>query len=357
MKTIDNDIKTGQYKKVYLLYGEETYLLRQYRDKLKKALVPEDDTMNFSAFEGKDINQNEIIDLAETLPFFAERRVILIENSGLFLLRRNEEAADGDSGESGSSDGKKAKGADASSGDGLAGYIPSAPDSTIFLFVEEKADKRSKMYKAVAKAGSAVEFSTQNEETLQRWVLGRLKREGKGITQQAYRLFIQKTGTDMENIDREMEKLICYTLDRDTIEPADVEAVTTEQIQNKIFEMVDAISSRQQKKALDLYYDLLSLREPSMRILYLITRQFHILSIVKAMSNQGFGNRDIASKAGCPDWAVRKYQAQCRGYSLEQLRQAVADGTEYEEAVKTGQLNDQMAVELFIVQYSAAAHT
>jgi DNA polymerase-3 subunit delta len=357
MKTIDNDIKTGQYKKVYLLYGEETYLLRQYRDKLKKALVPEDDTMNFSAFEGKDINQNEIIDLAETLPFFAERRVILIENSGLFLLRRNEETADGDSGESGSSDGKKAKGADASSGDGLAGYIPSAPDSTIFLFVEEKADKRSKMYKAVAKAGSAVEFSTQNEETLQRWVLGRLKREGKGITQQAYRLFIQKTGTDMENIDREMEKLICYTLDRDTIEPADVEAVTTEQIQNKIFEMVDAISSRQQKKALDLYYDLLSLREPSMRILYLITRQFHILSIVKAMSNQGFGNRDIASKAGCPDWAVRKYQAQCRGYSLEQLRQAVADGTEYEEAVKTGQLNDQMAVELFIVQYSAAAHT
>jgi DNA polymerase-3 subunit delta len=337
MNAIDEDIKTGQLKKVYLLYGEETYLLRQYRDKLKKALVPEGDTMNFSAFEGKEIDQNAIIDLAETLPFFAERRVILIENSGLFQLKKKEEESD------------EAQ----PDGDGLAGYLASAPESTYFLFVEEKADKRSKLYKAVAKAGSAVEFATQKEETLQKWVLARLKREGKGITRQAYESFINKTGTDMENIDRELEKLICYTLDKETIEPADVEAITTEQTQNKIFDMVDAITSHQQKKALDLYYDLLSLREPPMRIMYLITRQFHLLAIVKAMSNQGFGGRDIAAKAGCPDWAVRKYQTQCKGYSLDRLRQAVSDGTGYEEAVKTGLLGDQMAVELFIVQYSA----
>ena len=49
MKTIDNDIKTGQFKQIYLLYGEEQYLIRQYRDKLKHALAADDDTMNFSA--------------------------------------------------------------------------------------------------------------------------------------------------------------------------------------------------------------------------------------------------------------------------------------------------------------------
>ena len=63
MKTIDNDIKTGQFKQIYLLYGEEQYLIRQYRDKLKHALAADDDTMNFSAFSGSDINQKEIIDL------------------------------------------------------------------------------------------------------------------------------------------------------------------------------------------------------------------------------------------------------------------------------------------------------
>ena len=68
------------------------------------------------------------------------------------------------------------------------------------------------------------------------------------------------------------------------------------------------------------------------------------------MSNQGFANKEIASKAGCPEWAVKKYQAQCRAFTGEQLKAAVRQGTEYEEAVKTGQMNDQMAVELFIIQ-------
>ena len=90
-----------------------------------------------------------------------------------------------------------------------------------------------------------------------------------------------------------------------------------------------------------------------MRIMYLISRQFNILMNVKAMTNKGFGNKDIASKAGCPEWAVRKYQAQCRAYSLDDIKRAVRDGVAYEEAVKTGRMNDQMAVELFIVQYSA----
>ena len=94
MRTIDEDIKTGQFKQIYLLYGNEAYLKKQYKDKLKKAMADAEDTMNFSAFEGKDINVKEVIDLAETLPFFAERRVILIENSGFFTLVRPDDGRD-----------------------------------------------------------------------------------------------------------------------------------------------------------------------------------------------------------------------------------------------------------------------
>ena len=112
------------------------------------------------------------------------------------------------------------------------------------------------------------------------------------------------------------------------------------------------LRTHQQKRALDLYYDLLALKEAPMRILYLISNQFQRLMIVKSMSNQGFANKEIASKAGCPEWAVRKYQAQCRSFTLEQLKQAIKDGVEYETVVKTGHMNDQMAVELFIVAYS-----
>jgi len=324
MKSLNEDMKTGQFKNVYLLYGEERYLIRQYKEKLKKALISPEDTMNFSVFEGDDINIKEIIDLAETLPFFADRRVIFLENSKLF---------------------KKG-------GDDLGEYLSDAPDTTFFVFVEEEVDKRSKLYKAVTKYGNAIEFVTQTDETLMKWVGGRISKEGKNITQAAYQSFISKTGTDMENIEKELEKLICYTMDKEVIEPADVEAITTEQISNKVFEMVDAIASHKQKHALDLYYDLLALKEAPMRILYLITRQFQIMMTVKVMSNQGFGNKDIAGKAGCPEWAVRKYQGQAKSFSLDQIKAAIEEGVSYEEAVKTGHLGDQIAVELFIVKYS-----
>lgn len=84
MKSLQEDLKTGNFKTAYLLYGEEAYLRQQYKDKLLKAFNPDGDTMNFSRYEGKGIEVREMIDLCETLPFFADHRVILVENSGFF---------------------------------------------------------------------------------------------------------------------------------------------------------------------------------------------------------------------------------------------------------------------------------
>ena len=234
----------------------------------------------------------------------------------------------------------------------MAGYLQGLPETTYFLFIEEEIDKRSALYRAVDEHGCVVEFVTQKDETLLKWIGARLKREGKNITQSAYQSFLAKTGTDMENIEKELEKLICYTMDKEVIEPEDVEMITTEQINNKVFEMVDAIAAHRQKQAVDMYDDLLALREAPMRILFLITKHFQTMLIVKVMSNQGFGQKDIAPKAGCPEWAVRKYQQQAKSYSADVLKKAIEDGVKYEESVKTGYLNDRLAVELFIVTYS-----
>ena len=77
MKNLNEDLKTGNIKQAYLLYGEEAYLKKQYRDRLTKAVLPEGDTVNYAHYEGKGINVPEIIDLAETMPFFAEKRLIV----------------------------------------------------------------------------------------------------------------------------------------------------------------------------------------------------------------------------------------------------------------------------------------
>ena len=324
MKSIDEDIKTGQFQNIYLLYGEEAYLKRQYKEKLLKAMVTEGDTMNFSAYEGKDIVQGELIDLAETLPFFAERRVLLVEDSGFFKNSSEE----------------------------LAAYIPEVAESTCFIFVESEVDKRNKLYKQVKKSGRIVCFERQNDEILMRWVGGRLKKEGKAMTRAAYQRFITKTGNDMENIDRELEKLICYCMDRETIEEEQVEAICVEQTENKIFEMINAISEKRQKQALDLYYDLLTLKEPPMRILFLILRQFQKLMLIKELSGQGADSRNIASKAGMPEFAVRKNQRMAGNFTMQQIREAIEDGVEFEESVKSGRMNDRIAVELLIVKCS-----
>ena len=324
MKTIDEDIRNGQFQSVYLLCGEEAYLKKQYKDKLKRAMADPDDSMNFSAYEGKGINPKEVIDLAETLPFFADRRVILIENSCFFKNSCEE----------------------------LAEYMPQIPETTHFIFVEDEIDKRSKLYKAVKNAGKIVEFTSQTEELLTRWVLTRIKKEGKNITGSVMQLFLNKVGNDMGNIDRELEKLLCYCMEKEVIEAADVEAVTTEQTTNKVFDMVNAIAEHNQRKALDLYYDLLTLKEPPMRIMYLISRQFQILLNIKDMSGKGFDNAAMAKNAGIPPFAVRRNLSQAKGFTMQQLKQAIRDGVDYEEAVKTGRMNDQMAVELFLMKYS-----
>lgn len=321
MQRINNDIKNGSFQPVYLLYGEESYLRRQYRDKLKQALCLPDDNMNNHYYEGKGLRIGEIIDLAETLPFFAEKRVIIIENSGLFK----------------------------SGGEQLAEYLNEQNSSTVFLFVETEIDKRSKLFKTVGNKGCAVEFVKQDETTLKRWIAGILGREGKKITESTVQLFLTKTGTDMENIYTELEKLICYCMDREIVTSDDVEAVCTVRINNQIFDMVDAIADKKQSKALQLYYDLLALKEPPMRILFLIARQCNILLQVKSMKGKGYGNKDMASAIGVPVFAVNKYTAQAAKFKSEILKKAVANCVEAEEAVKTGRMNDIMSVEILIM--------
>lgn len=321
MQRINNDIKSGNYQPVYLLYGEERYLKKQYKDKLKKALCAPDDNMNNHFFEGKGIAIGAVIDLAETMPFFADRKVIVLEDSG-FLK---------------------------SGGEQLAEYLGSQNETTTIIFVESEVDKRSKLYKAIQANGCVVEFTAQDENTLKRWVAGLITKEGKKVTENTVQFFLSKTGTDMENIYGELEKLICYCMDKEVIEPEDVETICTTRVTNHIFDMVDAIADKKQSKALQLYYDLLALKEPPMRILFLIARQCNILLQVKGMKNRGYGNKDMASAIGVPPFALGKYTAQAGKFKTAQLREAVKNCVEAEEAVKTGRMNDVMSVEILIM--------
>lgn len=321
MRQINDDIKQGNFRQAYLLYGEERYLRRQYRQRLQKALCGDGDAMNTHFYEGKNLAVGEIIDLAETLPFLAERRVIFIADSGLFK----------------------------SGGEQLAEYLTSPCETAFFVFTESEVDKRSKLFKTVQAKGYAAEFAVQDEKTLMRWTAGVLAKDNKKITENTIRLLLSKTGTDMENIQMELEKLICYCMDRDVVTDADVEAVCTVRISNHIFDMITAIADKQQKRALDLYYDLLALKEPPMRILFLIARQCNMLLQAKELKSKGYDGRTIAGKLGTAPFIATKYLNQAAKFKSATLRAAVEKCVEAEEAVKTGRMNDVMSVEILIM--------
>lgn len=326
MKRITQDIKSGKTGSLYLLYGEEAYLRRQYRDNLKKALVPEGDTMNCSVYSGKDINANEVVDLAGTMPFFAERRVIIVENSGWFK----------------------------SGNEQITALVKALPDTTCMIFVEEEVDKRSKLFKAVSANGYAALCEMQDEAMLKKWVMGLLKKENKQITSDALNLLLDKTGTNMENIRREVEKLVCYKYYEEGITAADVEELCIVQIQNQIFDMVEAVAQKKQKQALNLYYNLLALKEAPMKILALIARQFNMLLQVKEMKSKGYQESEIARQTGLnPYFLKKKYIPQAAQFKLPQLEAALRTCVEAEENVKTGRMPDVLSVELIIVSLSA----
>ena len=157
----------------------------------------------------------------------------------------------------------------------------------------------------------------------------------------------------MENIQKELEKLFCYAMNKDSITSEDVEAICTTQITNQIFDMVNAVADKEQKKALQYYYDLLALKEPPMRILFLLARQFKLLLEVKVMDQKGYGRKEIAEKTGINPFVVGKYQTQAKSFQTKELRTIIEDSVETEECVKTGRLTDTLGVELFIVKYSS----
>lgn len=324
MKTINQDIEKNEIKQFYLLFGTEDYLKRQYRDKLAKAMVDTEDTMNYNYFEGNNFQLQAVLDIGETLPFFAEERVLVLENSGLFKKTPEE----------------------------IEKRLEQFPDSTHVIFVEKEVDKRSRLYKWIGKHGYASEMNTPDEKMLITWVKGLCRAEGKQIEDSAIFYFVEHMGTDMLLLKNEMEKLFCYCYDSEKITLEDIREVCVSQASDKMFEMLDAIGVHNQDKALLLYHDLLALREPAMRVLYMLTRHFHILMQISVLMSEGKDNKTMAAACGIPPFSVKKYAAQAGKYSYERLKSMVEKCQATDQGIKTGMVQDVVGVELLIVEFS-----
>ena len=339
MKSIDSDIKNGKIKNIYLLMGVEPYLIYQYRDKLVHALVGADDEINYKKYSGEIPDINAVIEYADTVPFFADRKVIVLEDTRMFK----------------------------SSDDRLATYLEDLPETTYIIFVEcfegdkseerkfDKAlvDKRYKLFKAVQKLGRVIEFKRTDEAVLTKWLLKKFSDAGLNITRNAMDTLLEYVGDDMMMLSNEAEKLISYRLSHSSIDEDDVKEICVRNIDNDIFEMVSAIAAKNKHKALKLYYDLTALKESPMKILSLIAREFNLMLRVKGIRADGGDKDDVVKTCGISPFFVGRYMSVSSRFTHEYLKAAVTDCVETEALFKQGRINDVIGVEMLIIKYAS----
>lgn len=319
MKRIREDIKQKKFHNLYLLYGEEELLKRNYRENLKHYILENSDEMNFTKFENKGIDLNEVQSVADTLPFFSDYRLILIQDSGLFKTSND-----------------------------FSDYLEHMPNSTIIVFCEKEVDKRNKLYKYVNKTGIAAEIKMNDAKEILNWAARKLKEAGKIFTRNTMDYFLQRVDNNLYNLSNEIDKIVAYTEGREEVTIEDIDAVCPVHLQNHIFQMVDAVGEQDADKTLSLYNELIELKEAPSYIMYMLVRHFNILLQVSSIN--GMEKNEIAKKVGISPYFVGNYQRQAARFSKQQLKQALEKSLELEQMFKTGSLNDQISVELLLVE-------
>ena len=326
IRTLTNIISSGSFANVHLLYGEEDYLRHQFRDRLVDALTGGERSINFDRISGKDAVPERVIDLAETMPFFSDKRVILVEDTGWLK----------------------------SSCEALAEYVKQGVcESTYIVLCEKEIDKRGKLYKAIDGAGIISEFPAQDEGTLAVWASRLIKDAGLNIGQGDVRYLIGMTGGDMNNLSNEIDKLTAYCMNKAKVTKEDIDAVCSRRLEDRIFDMCESIALRRQKAAMGMYYDLIALRESPIRILSMITRQYNTLLQIKDLEIGRKDDGTIGAAIGRPPWTIRGYRAQTSHYTLGELKKILDRCAQTDMNIKSGAINENIGVEMLLVELSS----
>lgn len=334
---LKDELKKNIIRNLYLFYGPEEYLKKTYLESLEEKLLDKKfRTVNRIVLEGK-ADPNRIIDACETLPMFSGKKLVVVKDSNLFKAKKKA----GQPGET--ADSKK---------DTLQEYLKDVPSHTCLVFYEAEIDGRLKIADTVKKFGLAVEFGLQKPQDLVIWVARTFKSLGKDIDQQAASYIVDASDLDMSGIMNEIDKINSYAGERSKIVLTDVASVCTRSLKSRIFDLTDAIADKNGLPALKILNDLITMKEPVPKILYMIARQFRQIIEMKYLKAKGASSSEAASRLGITPYAVGKISKQADKFDEASLKKALLTCLELDEAIKSGRMEDRAAAEILIAYFS-----
>lgn len=309
----------------YLFYGTESYLMKkEIVQILKTAGI---DAIDQSNYDLEETMLSAIIEDAETVSLFSSKKAIIVENSFIFtaMQKKREEQ----------------------NTDLLINYLKHANPDTILIFCvsEEKIDERKKITKLMKEIGKVQCFAPLEQVNS----FAKQAFEDYEIDYKTIDLLVERVGKDLNLLIREIEKLKLYKMEEKKIEKKDVLNLTSVQENIDIFELIEAIVSKDKEKAITIYHNMLKMNEEPIKIIVMLANQFRLIYQAKELYQRGHTEKDIASILNVHPYRIKLALGKGRGYQSDMLLAYLGQLADLDIGIKSGMLEKELGLELFIL--------
>ncbi len=311
--TFADDIKNGEFKKIYYVYGPEAYLKRYYVNELKKVFSGDDPACpDLFIFDGKELDLRSFTDITEIFPMMSEKKLIIIKDPPLSspVIQYIKDSADD---------------------------IPD--DNIIILYGEtESFDERLKDFKAlksaIEKNGRICKINKPDTSTLERWIIQHTKKGGSEIDLSVAKYLLTQAPNDLDSLSTEVHKLSSYCKGR-KVTKEDIDVLVCKTAEARIFDLTDAILDKNTTLAYEKLEDLYDARTNEIIIMSAIFSTFGNMYKIKVLLSGGTPIDTISNLLEMKDFLVKKYVQRLRNVSLKELEYAVEVCAEADIASKS----------------------
>lgn len=337
-QAFQRDLKGDALPNALFFYGREGFLIHWAWGAIVDRYVnPAVAALEFSSLDGSGTSIDEIKNCCETLPMLSSRKVVLVSDFAPLAGEKSKNFGEAEEKE-------------------LARYVADLPETTMLVFTAEKADKRKRLFKTLSEKGRVYEFSPLTEKLLEGFIQKRLKLAGKTARASALSAFMGQSGyfnKDTEytlyNIENDVKKAISHSAGGE-VKTADFQAAVSGNMDTNVFAMLDAVSRDKKDEAFLMLHNILDSGENAYKLLALICGQFELMLSVSEMKEEGLVFTAIQKQLGVHEFRVKKAMQFAQGYSLSRLRRILRSAYEVDKNIKTGLLDQRLALEMFIAE-------
>ena len=338
MLTIENlekDLKEGKLNSIYLLYGEELFLLESCLKKIKNNFGERKAGINEVKID--ETNVSSIISDIETPAFGYEKKLIIARNTGLFKK-----------------EGRKKSGINIELINKIANYIKEnikiINETIVLVFVEEEAEK-NELYKAIENVGIICEFCELKPVQIGARIKAIAKAYEVQIDDITIKYFIECCGTNMQVLINEIRKLIEYAGTNGKITKNDIDLLCIKQLDSVIFDLTDNLGNKRVDKALEVLNNLIYQKEPIQKILITLYNHFKKLYITKTVQRENGNIAECLNLKPNQMFLVTKYKTQSNYFKEEELKSIIEELINLDYNYKTGLIDLNIGLESILCRY------